>query len=131
MDETNYSPPVRIFIPAALFLGLIGWGGLIFLVFYALPTLGPRWLFFFTGVMAFTGTMLPIVAYLHLRFPSTPPVTSGIIFREAILAGIYLPTLAWMQIGRVLTVGLAALLAIGLLILELLLRVRERSKWKP
>ena len=40
-------------------------------------------------------------------------------------------TLAWLQIGRMLTLPLAVLLALGFLIIEYLLRLRERSQWKP
>jgi hypothetical protein len=51
--------------------------------------------------------------------------------RQAIWVAIYLPTLAWLQIGRVLTPAMALLLAIGLILIEWLLRLRERSQWKP
>jgi hypothetical protein len=78
-----------------------------------------------------TGTSLPIVAFLNRRFPSKPAATSGVILREAILIGIFLPTLFWLQLGRVLTLPLAALLSIGFLAIEMLLRLRERSQWKP
>jgi hypothetical protein len=47
------------------------------------------------------------------------------------LVGIYGATLAWLQIGRVLTGALAVLLLIGLGLMEFLLRMRERSQWKP
>jgi heme/copper-type cytochrome/quinol oxidase subunit 4 len=129
--DTRQTPPVSTFLPAAVFLALFGWGGLVFLVLFTLPTVGPRWLFFFTGVLAITGTAMPLIAFLHLRFPSQPAVTPGVIVRQAILVGIYVPTLAWLQIGRVLTSGLVVILAAGLVILELLLRLRERSQWKP
>jgi heme/copper-type cytochrome/quinol oxidase subunit 4 len=129
--DTRQTPPVSTFMPAAVFLALFGWGGLAFLVFFTLPTVGPRWLFFFTGVLAVTGTAMPLIAFLHLRFPSQPPVSPGVVVRQAILVGIYVPTLAWLQIGRVLTSGLVVILAAGLVILELLIRLRERSQWKP
>jgi hypothetical protein len=51
--------------------------------------------------------------------------------RQSLWIGIYGPTLAWLQIGRVLTVALTILLAIGLILIEVLLRLRERSQWKP
>ena len=53
------------------------------------------------------------------------------IVRQAIWIGIYFPTLAWLRIGRVLNLSLALLLAAGLILIELLLRLRERSQWKP
>ena len=81
--------------------------------------------------MAVTGTALPIVAFLNRRFPSTPPVTRAIVLRQAIWFGLYVTTLAWLQLGRVLTSSVALLLAVGLLLIEILLRLRERSQWKP
>jgi hypothetical protein len=130
MTPLSGSPPVRYFLPAALFLALVGWGGLAALVLYTLPTVGPRWLFFFLSVLAVTGTLLPFTAFLNRRFPSTPPPSPGVIVRQAVWAGIYLPTLGWLQIGRVLNPAMAALLAIGLILIEVLLRLRERAQWK-
>ena len=125
------SPPVRNFIPAALILALIGWGGLYALLNFTFPTVGPRWLFFFLGVLAITGTALPIVAFLNQRFPTNPPVSPGVIIREALWFGVYLPTLAWLQLGRVLTPALVLLLGAGFFAVEILLRMRERSQWNP
>lgn len=130
MDIQN-SPSVSSFLPTAFILGLAGWGGLIFILNFTLPTVGPRWLFFFLGVLAVTGTALPAIAYLNRRFPSEPPANSNVILRQSIWIGIYFPTLAWLQIGRVLTPALALLLALGLVVIEWLLRLRERSLWNP
>jgi len=130
MDDRQ-PPSVSSFIPAAFILGVIGWCGLIVVIYYSLPTAGPRWLFFFLSVLAITGTALPVVAFLNRRFPSTPPPTHGVIVRQAIWIGIYIPTLLWLQIGRVLTPALALLLAVGLVLIEWLLRLREKSQWKP
>lgn len=129
--ETTSSQSVRSFIPAAIILCLLGWGGLFYLVFFTVPTVGPRWLFFFLSVLALTGTVLPVVAFLNLRFPSSPPPTAGVVLRQAIWVGIYIPTLAWLQIGRVLSLALALLLALGFVLIEWLLRLREKSQWKP
>ncbi len=129
--DASTTPSVKNFMPAALFLSGLGWGGLIILVLYTQPVLGPRWLFFFLGVMAFTGLALPLMAFLNLRFPTRPPATHGVILREALFVGIYLPTLAWLRIPRVLTPTLALLLAAGLVLIEWLLRLREKSQWKP
>jgi hypothetical protein len=130
MDSTS-SPPVRAFLPAAIILAIIGWGGLIYVFVFTLPTVGPRWLFFFLSVLAVTGTALPVVAYLNRRFPSIPPTTASVVLRQALWVGIYFPTLAWLQIGRVLTPAMALLLLLGFILIEWLLRLRERSQWKP
>ena len=125
------SPSVKSVLPAAITLAIIGWGGLVAVVYLTLPTVGPRWLFFFMGVLALTGSALPFLAFLNRRFPSTPPATSGVILRQSLWVGIYGTTLAWLQIGRVLTLPMALVLAIGLVIIEWLMRLRERSQWKP
>jgi hypothetical protein len=129
--KSNTSPRVANFLPAALFLFIVGWGGLIALIITTLPTVGPRWLFFFLCVMAITGTMLPIIAFLNRRFPSTPPPTAIIVVRQSLWFAIYGATLIWLQIGRVLNPALAILLAIGLGLIEFLLRLSEKSQWKP
>jgi len=128
---SNTSPRVANFLPAAIFLFIIGWGGLIALTIITLPTVGPRWLFFFLCVMAITGTMLPIIAFLNRRFPSTPPPTAMVVVRQSLWFAIYGATLIWLQMGRVLNPALAILLAIGLVLIEFLLRLSEKSQWKP
>ena len=125
------SPTVKSVLPAAIILAVIGWGGLIAVVIFTLPTVGPRWLFFFLGVLALTGSTLPLVAFLNRRFPSTPPTTAGVILRQAMWVGIYGATLAWLQIGRVLTPAIALVFILGLVIIEWLMRLREKSQWKP
>jgi hypothetical protein len=127
----DQSPPISAFFPAAIILGVTGWVGLFILVSFSIPTIGPRWLFFFLGVLALTGTALPIIAFLNRRFTTKPPATRGVVLREAIWAGIYLPTLAWLQIGRALSLALVLLLAIALCLIEWLLRMRDRSQWNP
>lgn len=128
--NSNSSPRVANFLPSAIFLFIVGWGGLIALIITSLPTVGPRWLFFFLSVLAITGTMLPITAFLNRRFPSTPPPTHFVVVRQALWFAVYASTLAWLQMGRVLNPGLAILLAIGLGLIEFLLRLSEKSQWK-
>jgi hypothetical protein len=124
------SPRVANFLPASIFLFVLGWGGLIILFATTLPTVGPRWLFFFLCVLAITGTTLPITAFLNRRFPSTPPSTYFVIVRQALWFAVYVSTLIWLQMGRVLNLALAVLLAIGLSLIEFLLRLSEKSQWK-
>lgn len=129
--NSTHTPPVKAFLPAAVILAVIGWGGLIYVFIFTLPTVGPRWLFFFLSVLAVTGTTLPVIAFLNRRFPSVPPATAPVVLRQALWMGIYFPTLAWLQIGRVLTLSMALLLLLGFILIEWLLRLRERSQWKP
>jgi hypothetical protein len=119
------------FLPAAIFLALVGWGGLAALIYYTLPTLGPRWLFFFLTVIALTGTSLPVVYFFNRRFPSTPPAEPGVFLRQAIWVGVFSGTLAWLQLGRMLSLTPAAIIAGALILIEGLLRMREISRWKP
>jgi hypothetical protein len=126
-------PPVRVrtYFPAALILMALGFGGLYLVTQSALPSGGTRWLLFFFAVLGCTGLALPGVAFLNRRFPSTPPPTQAVIVRQAIWVGIYVPILLWLRIPRMITVSLAILLAAGLILIEWLLRLRERSLWKP
>jgi len=119
------------FLVTFLVLTLGGWIGLAIVIFATLPTLGPRWLFFFMGVIALSGTMLPVTYFLNRRFPSTPPADKYVIIRQAIWFGIYGSSLAWLQMGHVLNSSLAFILAGAFIVIELLIRVWERSRWKP
>jgi hypothetical protein len=130
MQNTS-SPPVKLFIPVAFLLFLIGWGGLAAVILYFPPTVWPRWLFFFLVMLGVTGTALPVMAFLNRRFPATPPASGGVVVREAFWVGVYFASLAWLRIPRVLTAALALLLVIALILIEWLLRLRERSQWKP
>ncbi len=119
------------FFMVALFLFVLGWGGLGLVTYYTLPTLGPRWLFFFLVVLALTGTGLPIVYFLNKRFPTRPPVGGEVIIRQALWIGIYASLITWLQMGRVLTPMLAAILFAAFILIEGLLRLFERSRWRP
>ena len=125
------TPPVHFFLPVSFFLMVFGWGGLAFLVLNTLPTVAPRWLFFFLLVMALGGTVLPGVAFLNRRFPSLPSATPVVIVRQATWVGLFGATIAWLQMGRVLTPPMILLLFIGLALVEFLIRLSERSQYRP
>lgn len=114
-----------------LILGIIGWGGLVLVVFFMQPYLGPRWLFFFLLMIAISATVLPITAFLNRRFPSEPPAEGAVIVRQAMWVGGYAALCAWLMMGRVLSAPLAGLLGVGFLAVELLIRMYEKSRWKP
>ena len=122
---------LRTFLPLTVVITLIGWGGLWIVISGTLPTLGPRWLFFFLGVIALTGPALPLTYYLNQRFPSNPPVDPMVIVRQALWVGVFGSTLTWLQLGRVLTPALALILAGVFVMIEFLLRLFERSRWNP
>ncbi len=129
VDAIQPSLKIGSYLPISFSLMVIGWGGLAYLIFFTLPTLSMRWLFYFLAVLAFTGTALPIIAFLHLRFPAKKPVAVSSIVRQALWVGTYFPTLAWLQIARVLTVGLAVFIAMCFFVIEVALTLRERSLW--
>ena len=122
---------LRAFLPLSFVLTILGWGGLFLIIQSTVPTLGPRWLFFFLGVLALTGPAIPLVYFLNKRFPSDPPVEEMVILRQSLWVGVFGSTVAWLQLGRVLTIGLAAILAGVFVMIEFLLRLFERSRWNP
>lgn len=124
-------PSVWSILVVSLFLSVVGWGGLALLLYLTVPTLLPRWLFFFLLTLALSGLALPVTYFFNRRFPSVPPVEAGVVLREAMWVGIYGSLLAWLQMGRVLTPALIITLMVGLVLVELLLRISERSQWPP
>jgi len=129
--ETKTSHSVWYFLPLSLLLVIAGGAGLTYILVSTAPSGGTRWAFYFLIFTALTGAAMPVTAFLNLRFPSKPPANAWVVVRQAIWCGLYIPTLAWLQAGRVLTLPMAVLLAAGLILIEFLLRLRERSQWKP
>lgn len=128
MDEQLKFKPFGI---SALILILVGWGGLYLLITYTYPYVWPRWSFFILVLAAFTGTVLPIVYFFHKRFPAEVPAEANVVVRQAMWFGVYGATLAWLQIGRLVTVYVILSLAGGLIAIEYFIRLREKSHWKP
>ncbi|MCC6260708.1 MAG: hypothetical protein IT311_07570 [Anaerolineales bacterium] len=120
----------RLYLPSTILLLLIGWGGLGSIIFLSLPLVWARWGFFVCGILALTGTALPIVYFLHKRFPGKQPIDSKGILRQALWFGIYGATLAWLQLGRLVTIYVILGLAGGLFAAEYFIRVRERAARK-
>ena len=116
---------------AAVLLTAVGWIGLILLVNAALPTIGPRWLFFAFLTTAATGTALPFVWLLHRRFERGGQAQPSVLLRQALLIGLYVSLCAWLQINRSLGLGLALAIALGFAAIEVLIRLVEGSRWRP
>jgi len=114
----------------AIILASIGWIGLIILVNFSLPSLWPRWLLFALLIMAITGTSLPVTWFFNVRFPSDPLAEPFVIVRQAIWVGIYGATLVWLEMGRILTFGMGLAIGGGLIVIEYLIRIREKTQ-KP
>jgi hypothetical protein len=124
-------PPFRPFLVAAIILFVFGLGMFALAVFALEPTLWPRWLFFFGGSLALTGLALPVSWFLNLRFPSEPPAGSRVILRQAAWAGVFGGIWAWLQQERLASLGILAGLGLGLFVIEYIIRMRERSLWRP
>lgn len=112
---------------AALVMIVGGWGGLYALVMTTLPRVGQRWLFFVLLHIAVTGTVLPFVRYLNIRFtPITRDVLpGGVVVRQSVWIALFVVTLAWLQIPRVLSWPIIFLLALMFIVIEVFLRLRE------
>lgn len=128
MDEQLRFKPFGL---SSLLLMIVGWGGLYYLISQTLPFVWSRWAFFVLTLMAITGTLLPIVYFFHRRFAGDQPAEASVIVRQALWFGVYGATLAWLQLGRLITVYVVLVLAGGLLAIEYLVRLREKAHWKP
>ncbi|MBK6645443.1 MAG: hypothetical protein IPG44_06765 [Anaerolineales bacterium] len=121
------SPNFKPFGLSAFALAVIGWGGLYVVLTQTLPFVWSRWGFFVLLFMALTGTSLPIVFYFHRRFPAEPPANGDVIIRQATWVGVYGATLAWLQLGQLVTLYIILGLAGGLIAAEYFIRIREKA----
>ena len=115
---------------AAGTLFVLGWGSMIALLLYDVPTVDAQWVFFLLGLAGLTGTAVPFVVFLSQRFERRP-VSARALMRRAIWVGVFGVTLAWLQLGRTLTWSTALLLAVVFVAIEWFVELRERSLWDP
>ena len=88
---------------SAIVLLAVGWIGLYLLVTTMLPTVGPRWLFFFLLTLAMSGTALPFVWVIHWRFGRENPAPQSVLLRQGLLVGLFAALCVWLQINRSLS----------------------------
>ncbi|MFC1960125.1 hypothetical protein ACFLYO_05405 [Chloroflexota bacterium] len=126
---TTPSDHKGILIASAVMI-IVGWLGLYKLVTTTLPLAFPRWLFFILLFTAVTGSVLPFLRYFNMRLTPAnyPALPGGIILRQSIWCGLYAVTCAWLQIPRVLNLPVAFFLALSFIVIEVYLRLRERSE---
>ncbi|MBL8102104.1 MAG: hypothetical protein JNM02_06220 [Anaerolineales bacterium] len=117
----------KSYFPSAITLILLGWGGMASVLYFSLPFVWSRWAFFVFIIMGLTGTALPVVFYLHKRFPDNPPAEANVIIRQSLWVGVYGATLAWLQLGRLVTLYVILGLAGGLVAAEYFIRIREKA----
>ena len=128
------SRPNSSFLPylaSAISLFVLGWGAAAIAIIALTPTVWARWLLFFGGTLGLTGLAMPVTWFLNLRFPSEPPAGPAVIVRQAIWVGVYGVVLVWLQQARLVTLWIGLGLAIGLIALEYLVRMREKARWQP
>ena len=128
---TSQQITFRSYILSVFALIIVGWGGIFALFYYSPPFVWARWGLFVLGIMALTGTALPIVYFFHRRFPTEPLAEPNVIVRQALWVGIYAATLAWLQLGRLVTLYVILGLAGGLIAIEYFIRIREKATRKP
>ena len=116
---------------STILLILIGVGGFVYVLLFSLPLVWSRWAIFFFGIMGLTGIALPVVYYFHKKFPETPPADSNVIIRQAMWVGVYGATLAWLQLGRLVTMNIILGLAGGFVAAEYFIRIREKANRRP
>jgi hypothetical protein len=121
----------RPFLASAIFLLIIGWGGAALAVLTLTPTVWSRWLLFFCGSLGLISLALPVTWFLNLRFPSEPPAGPYVVLRQAIWVGVYGALLAWLQQERLVSIWTGLGLAVGLIAIEYLTRMREKARWQP
>lgn len=120
-------------VVAGAFLAVSGGSGIAWLITNAYPTVPNRWAFFALLQITLTGIALPFVLFLHRRFSHAEGlfVSTGSMIRQAAWVGLFGTTCAWLRIPRLLSIPTAIIIALALLIIESLLRVRERTQWRP
>ncbi len=133
VQRTSTEPAQASAVAAGVLLAVGGWSGLLWLVSNQLPTVPNRWVFYALLHIALTGTALPFVRLLNQRFGREraaflPP---GVLIRQAVWVGLFGTVCAWLRIPRLLSVPLAIVLIGALVIIEALLRLRERTRWRP
>jgi hypothetical protein len=123
----------RDFLPSTVTMFFIGWGGLFLMiyVFNVPPLVWARWGFYVLGILGLTGMALPVVYFFHYRFPGHPPAEPNVITRQALWVGVYGATLAWLQLGHLVSLYVILGLAAGLVAVEYFIRLRERAQWQP
>ena len=125
----SFLPPFGKILSTSLLLSFLGGGGLAFIIIFFEPTLGPRWLFFFFLLILGAGIALPSSYLIQRRF-ATQYVPGKVMIREAILFGIFLSLIAWLQLGRIITNLIIVIIAAGFVLLEVLLRMAEKATFQ-
>ena len=120
---------VEIYLAAGTLM-FVGWGGMLALLLFTVPTVDARWMFFVLGLSALTGTSIPFIVFLSRRFGKNP-LSVNVLMRQAIWVGVIGCILAWLQLGRALTWTIGLLIVSVIVGIEWLIEIREHSLWNP
>ena len=129
MKSPSYLPPFGKILITSIFLTILGGGGLLFILYFFEPTIGPRWMFYLFLILFGAGISLP-ASFLIQRRMAKQMVSWRVLIREATLFGVFLSLITWMQLGRILSNLTVFIVAIGFVILEMLLRMAEKATFK-
>ena len=131
-NTSQKSPPDHIgLLVAAVFMMLIGWGGLYQLITTTLPRIGGElWLFFALLQIAVTGLAIPFVRFLNIQVKKAdqPIPPSGVIVRQSVWIGLFVVICAWLQIPRALSLPAIFFVALVFVAIEIFLRSRETQE---
>ena len=117
----------RPFIFSTLVLSISGWLGLFLLINFSKPTLWPRWGLYVLIVLAATGTSIPVSYWFNKVFSTKKIAKVEVVIRESVSVGVFFAILTWLSIGRALNFTIVVWLTVGLVLVEYLLRLRERD----
>ena len=131
MMEPHPDSSFRPYLASAISLFVFGWGAAAVAIIVLTPTVWARWLLFFGGTLGLTSLAMPATWFLNLRFPSKPLAGPNVILRQAIWVGVYGSLLVWLQQARLVTLWTGLGLAVGLVAIEYLIRMREKARWQP
>ena len=92
----------------------------------AAPNVPAIALFLISGVSLIIGVMWFILRLIHqLLFR---PVRASRVWREALLIAVFVASLAWLQLNQAFSLVLTVVIAVGLILLEIFLNIRERNE---
>lgn len=74
---------------------------------------------------------MPGLVFVNKILQLKKPISFETVIREAMLVGVYGAILLWLNKGQVLSTGLALVIALGMIMAELLIRLRKESRWRP
>jgi len=118
--------PYNSLLIAGLILALIGASGVALILTATLPTVGPRWLFFFFLSAGATGISLPFIWYLHQRFGRGPAALRQTLLRQGLWSGFFLTICIWLQINRSLSLPIIVIMIGAITAVEWLLQFVQR-----